>query len=293
MKTIWVKDMQHIKNCSLAFVLSSSINTNNLKLEMVAINIYRLFVNGELVGYGPARAGHGYVRKDSYDLSSYIMEGLIVIMETIFEIKKRFYMQNRNLEVLENKIDNAIDSIICCYKNGGKVLICGNGGSAADSEHIVGELMKGFKRRRPVKDSDTLLMKAAFSDDAEHFINSLQTPLEAISLVSQCSLISAYNNDVSSDMVYAQQVYGYLKKNDILIALSTTGNSANVVNAVKLAKILGGKTIGFTGETGGEIAVLADILINVPAHETYRVQELHMPVYHYICEAVECNFFNE
>ena len=183
----------------------------------------------------------------------------------------------------KDAIENALKLIIGTYEKGGKVLVCGNGGSAADSEHIVGELMKGFMSKRPVLDERI----------PEELRKSLQGALPAISLPSQCAILSAYINDVDPDMMYAQLVFGYAKEKDLLIGLSTSGNSKNVVNAVKVAKAMGAKTVAFTGENGGKLMELSDVTINVPECETYKIQEYHLPVYHYLCAATEKYFFGE
>ena len=185
------------------------------------------------------------------------------------------------LDVYRDDIQKALELMTDTYKNGGKILVCGNGGSAADSEHIVGELMKGFISKRTVKD-DRL---------PEELAANLQGALPAISLPSQCAILSAYINDVEPDMMYAQLVYGYAKPEDLVIGLSTSGNSKNVVNAVKVAKAVGAKALCMTGEGGGLLNSIADVTIKVPEMETYKIQEYHLPVYHYLCAAVEKHFF--
>lgn len=180
-------------------------------------------------------------------------------------------------------IEKALALIIQTYRQGGKLLLCGNGGSAADCEHIVGELMKGFLKKRPITD-------ASLPHDLRC---GLQGALPAISLPSQCALLSAYGNDVAPHMAYAQLVYGYAAKQDLLVGLSTSGNSENVVRAFMLARARGIATLALTGEGGGRLAGLADITIKVPQRETYLVQELHLPVYHYLCAKVEEHFFAE
>ena len=169
------------------------------------------------------------------------------------------------------------------YQKGGKILICGNGGSASDSEHIVGELLKGFMLKRPVSDERI----------PEHLRKGLQGSLPAISLPSQCAILSAFINDVDPEMMYAQLVYGYAKKEDLVIGLSTSGNSKNVVNAIELAKCMGVSTISMTGEKESSLLELSDVTIRVPATETYQVQEYHLPVYHHLCAEVEKKFFAE
>ena len=186
------------------------------------------------------------------------------------------------LKSVENEIKKALDLIIAVYENGGKVLVCGNGGSAADSDHIVGELMKGFMLKREVADE-------RISEDLRC---KLQGSLPAISLPSQSAILSAYINDVDPDMMYAQLVYGYANENDLVIGISTSGNSKNIVNALKVANAVGAKTLALTGISGGALAEIADVLIGVPEHETYKVQEYHLPVYHYLCAEVEKYFFN-
>lgn len=174
-------------------------------------------------------------------------------------------------------IEKALGIIIDTYKNGGKVLVCGNGGSAADSEHIVGELMKGFMKKREVTDERI----------PERMRGCLQGALPAISLPSQCAILSAFINDVEPEMMYAQLILGYANENDLVIGLSTSGNSKNVVNAVELAKCLGVKTLSLTGRNESKLSELSDVTIRVPETETYKVQELHLPVYHYLCAETE------
>lgn len=180
-----------------------------------------------------------------------------------------------------------------CYHGGGKVLVCGNGGSAADSEHIVGELMKGFIKKRKLCDRDIDCLRNAWPEDWEYLAANLQGALQAISLVSQTSINSAFANDVSWDMAFAQQVYGYGKKGDVLIGISTSGNARNVINAIKVAKAFGIKTIGMTGQNGGIMKELCDTTIMVHANEVYKVQEYHVSVYHALCAEVEAEFFME
>lgn len=187
------------------------------------------------------------------------------------------------LSACREDIKQAEKLLVDTYKHGGKVLVCGNGGSAADSEHIVGELMKGFLLKRPVADARI----------PEALRGKLQGALPAISLVSQSAILSAYSNDVDPDMVYAQLVYGYANEGDLVIGLSTSGNSKNVVYAQMVAKAVGAKTLSLTGEKESRLSELSDVTIRVPETETYKVQELHLPVYHYLCAAVEKTFFHE
>ena len=187
------------------------------------------------------------------------------------------YEKYTALEACREDIEKALELILHTYQNGGKVLVCGNGGSAADSEHIVGELMKGFLLKRPVTDERI----------PERLRMGLQGSLPAISLPSQCAILSAFINDVDPEMMYAQLVYGYAKENDLLIGLSTSGNSKNVVNAIEVAKCLGMKTLSLTGSKESKMSALSDVTIRVPETETYKVQEYHLPVYHYLCAEVE------
>lgn len=186
------------------------------------------------------------------------------------------------LEVCRKEIENAVKLMVSTYQNGGKVLVCGNGGSASDSEHIVGELMKGFLSKRVVTDERI----------PENLRKGLQGALPAISLPSQSAILSAYINDVRPEMMYAQLVYGYAKENDLVIGLSTSGNSKNVVKAAEVAKCMGAKTLSMTGEKESKLSELSDITIRVPSTETYKIQEYHLPIYHYLCMEVEKVMFD-
>ncbi|WP_240762306.1 D-sedoheptulose-7-phosphate isomerase [Paenibacillus thalictri] len=177
------------------------------------------------------------------------------------------------------------------YDQGGKVLLCGNGGSASDCEHIVGELMKGFMSKRPLPQSLRDRFKELFPQEGDFLTDHLQGALPAISLVSHTSLMTAFMNDVSSEMVFAQQVLGYGKPGDSLIGLSTSGNSANVVRAMQVAKALGMNTIGMTGQGGGKLAQLCDVTIRVPEPITPDIQERHLPIYHALCILLEKEYF--
>lgn len=181
------------------------------------------------------------------------------------------------LEACRNEIEKAAELMIETYKSGGKVLVCGNGGSAADSEHIVGELMKGFVSKRPVTDQRI----------PEQLRKKLQGSLPAISLPSQCAILTAFMNDVDPEMMYAQLVYGYATQKDLVIGLSTSGNSGNVVNALEIARCLGAKTLSFTGKNPSKMSEISDVTIQAPETETYKIQEYHLPIYHYLCIRVE------
>ena len=188
-------------------------------------------------------------------------------------------------------IINAYEKMLAVYRSGGKMLFCGNGGSAADAEHIVGELMKGFLLKRPPLPEERDAFAAMFPEDADYFAATLQRGIPAISLVSQSAVQTAFNNDVSADMVFAQQVYGYGRPGDLVMGITTSGNSRNVVNAVKVARAKGLVTIGLTGAKESKLSELCDVTIRVPRTETYQVQELHLPVYHWLCAALEDEIF--
>ena len=179
------------------------------------------------------------------------------------------------------------------YDYDGKVLACGNGGSASDAAHIVGELMKSFVRKRAVGPVEARLRELVPPEEADYLLNNLQGTLSAMSLFGEPALISAFANDVQPDLIYAQQVLGYGRAGDSLIAISTSGNSANVVHAVQVAKAAGLHTIGMTGSAGGRLKELCDVCICVPEKETFMVQELHLPVYHTLCLMLETHYFGE
>ena len=195
------------------------------------------------------------------------------------------------LSVCRNDIQAAIDTMIRCYEHGGKVLLCGNGGSCADSDHIVGELMKGFLKKRPLSDAQKAAMKARSATLDDSLLNALQCGLPAISLPSLTALNTAFCNDADPELIYAQAVLALAKPGDVLIAISTSGNAKNVFAAVQVAQGLGVTVIGLTGNTGGKLKQYADIAACVPETETFKIQELHLPVYHTVCAAVEAHFF--
>jgi len=194
------------------------------------------------------------------------------------------------LSVNEASISAAVESIITSYKKGGKILVCGNGGSASDALHIVGELQKNFAINREL--TEECKAKLSKCQHAEYLMANLEMGIPAISLVSETSLMTAFANDTAPDLTFAQEVFGQGKAGDIFLGISTSGNSANVIYATEVAKVLDITTIGLTGKTGGKLKDFADILINVPETETYKIQELHLPIYHAICLAVEAEFFS-
>lgn len=190
------------------------------------------------------------------------------------------------LSVCENKVAEAVKSIVEMHYEGGSLLICGNGGSAADSEHISGELLKGFLLKRPLNDDEKRNISSEISE-------KLQGGIKAIPLTSLSALGTAFSNDVDADLVYAQLVSVFGDKNSIFLGISTSGNAKNVCAAAEVAKARGMKTLGLTGAHGGRLAELCDITIKVPEKETFKVQELHLPVYHAICAEVEEIIFGE
>ena len=189
------------------------------------------------------------------------------------------------LESQKENLEKCVEILEDTYNKGGKILVCGNGGSAADSEHIVGELMKGFLSMRPVTDDER---KSLNNDE---IADNLQRAIPAISLVSQSAIMTAYMNDVKPDMMYAQLAFGYATENDTLIGISTSGNSSNVVNAVLAAKAKGAKTISMTGVKDSKLSAISDVTLKAPETETYKVQELTLPVYHHLCASVEKTLF--
>ena len=198
-----------------------------------------------------------------------------------------------SLAHISEEIKKAADMLCYAAERGGKILVCGNGGSSADADHIVGELMKGFLLKREMPPSDKEKFKAALGDDATPFVEKLQQGIPAISLSAQTAISSAFINDVDPDLIYAQMVYGYGKPGDVLLAISTSGNSKNVVNALLCAKSMGLCTIALTGKSDSKISANADCTIKAPEEETFKVQELHLPIYHYLCAAAENYLFGK
>lgn len=195
------------------------------------------------------------------------------------------------LESIKQDIADAYLVMEECYEHDGKLLIAGNGGSAADSEHIAGELMKRFKSPRPVTSEMAEKLKAIDPVRGEELSKNLERGLMAIPLVAHEALSTAYINDVDGLGVFAQQLYGFGRPGDVFLGISTSGNSKNVMSATVVARALGIKVIGLTGTEGGELASIADVAVKVPETETYRIQELHLPVYHCWCLMLEDRFF--
>lgn len=197
------------------------------------------------------------------------------------------------LVVCKEDIKKAYELLEAAYSNGRKLLVCGNGGSASDSEHIVGELMKEFKLKRKVYSDHAAALKAIDSELGQVLAENLQGALPAICLTGHSSLTTAFMNDANADLVFAQQVNGYGKPGDVFLGISTSGNSKNVLYAAVNAKAKGLKVIGLTGAKENKLMKYADVCIRVPETETYKIQEYHLPVYHCLCLMLEDKFFGE
>lgn len=195
------------------------------------------------------------------------------------------------LNVCRQSIIDAYQIMEDCYARDGKLLIAGNGGSAADSEHIAGELMKRFKTPRPVPEEFAERLKEVDPVRGDNLAKNLERGLMAIPLVAHEAMTTAYINDVDGQGVFAQQLYGFGRAGDVFLGISTSGNSKNVMSATVVARALGIKVIGLTGAKGGELAKVADVAVMVPQTETYMIQELHLPVYHCWCLMLEDHFF--
>jgi len=204
---------------------------------------------------------------------------------------KILYERYPKLEDIANDISQALAMIRDCIRCEGTIFICGNGGSAADSEHIVGELMKSFLRKRPVQQSFREKLENLFGEEGSWCAARLQSGIKAVSLVGPPSLTTAFSNDVSPEMVFAQQLFVLAQPEDLLLGISTSGNSVNVVKAMQIAKAMDITRIAMTGSHGGSCGELADCCIQVPAEDTYRIQEYHMPIYHALCAALEEEFY--
>ena len=213
-------------------------------------------------------------------------------------------MEERLIKHVEHLIDRYPKLIVCredivrayeilenAYSSGRKLLVSGNGGSASDSEHIVGELMKEFKLKRKVYADQAEAMRNIDSEMGAQLAENLQGALPAICLTGHSALTTAFMNDANADLVFAQQVNGYGKENDVFLGISTSGNSKNVCYAAITAKAKGLKVIGLTGARDSKMSKLGECCIRVPETETYKIQELHLPVYHTLCMMLEEHFF--
>ena len=195
------------------------------------------------------------------------------------------------LQSVREPIAEAYGVLRECFESGHKLLVAGNGGSAADSEHMVGELMKGFVKQRPMSEDMAKKLEAVDLEAGKELSSKLQGGLPAIALTGHPGLSTAFLNDVDGLMVYAQQVYGYGEEGDVLLGISTSGNAANIYYALVTAKAKGMKVIGLTGKDGGKLGKQADVAMIVPEQETFKIQELHLPIYHTLCLMLEEYFF--
>lgn len=203
------------------------------------------------------------------------------------------YTRYPALLACKEQIEEASALLLECAKNGGKILLCGNGGSCADADHIAGELLKSFVLRREPTENDKEKLRAACPEDADFLINNLQRGIPAVSLPALCAVNTAYINDAEPAMVYGQLVYALGKPGDVVLGLSTSGNSKNVVYAMKVARAMGLDTIALTGAKESKLSALCTCTVKVPETETYKVQELHLPVYHHLCLELEETLFGE
>ncbi len=214
------------------------------------------------------------------------------MLETRIQIHVNTLMERYpQLEICREDIIAAYEILEECYRFDHKLLIAGNGGSAADSEHIAGELMKRFEIPRPVPTDFARRLIALDKEHGPMLAKNLERGLMAIPLVAHEALTTAYINDVDGLGVFAQQLYGFGRPGDVFLGISTSGNSKNVISATVVARALGIKVIGLTGQTGGELAKVADVAIRVPETRTYKIQELHLPIYHCLCLMLEDKFF--
>ena len=204
-------------------------------------------------------------------------------METLSQLLERYPV----LAACKEQIEQADKLIIDTFAKGHRLYICGNGGSAADADHIVGELMKGFLKKRPLTSEQI----ATFDDPC--VAKGLMQGLPAISLHSQSAFLTAFLNDEDPALVYAQAMYALGQKGDTLLAISTSGNSKNAVYAAQAAKALGCNVISLVGEKPCKLDSLSNVTVHAPHCETYRIQELHLPIYHYLCASAEDHFFKE
>ncbi len=206
------------------------------------------------------------------------------------EILNELCARYPSLVNMREKINAAYETLFSAAQKGGKIFVCGNGGSAADSEHIVGELMKSFKKRRKIKD-DVYSALGAYGENGQELRDVLEGTIPSISLTSHLSLSTAFSNDKEPTAAFAQQLYGLADKNDALICISTSGNSKNCVLAATVAKAMGLNVICMTGERESELSKISDVALRVPETETFKVQELHLPVYHCLCAMLEEQIF--
>ncbi|NCB35678.1 MAG: SIS domain-containing protein [Clostridia bacterium] len=213
-------------------------------------------------------------------------------MQTVDDIWATLYQEHPELRPLKTDIDKAFAMLLKCFQEGNKLLLCGNGGSACDCEHIAGELMKGFLLRRPLNQQEKDAL-AAVGDSEGLLAGHLQRALPTIVLQGLSGMSSAFLNDVDGELTYAQQAFAYAKPGDVLLGISTSGNAKNVNLAAIAAHARGASVIGLTGESGGKLLEHCDLCLRAPQRETWRIQELHLPLYHALCAALEQAMFGE
>jgi len=209
------------------------------------------------------------------------------------ELLQNLLNRHPELSLAARDIANGYEIIRSSYEKGGKLLVCGNGGSAADADHMVGELMKRFSIPRTIPNSLRNALESDFGEQGQYLASKLEGALPAISLNGHSAFSSAFANDVDAELMYAQQVVGYGNKEDVLLGISTSGNARNVTAAMLVARSKGMRVMGLVGRDGGEFNKYCDVLINVGGTSTPRIQELHLPVYHTLCEMLEYHFFGE
>lgn len=197
------------------------------------------------------------------------------------------------LRSLAGELHSALGLLERCTRAGHKLLLCGNGGSAADADHIAAELMKSFVYRRPIDPATAQALSERFAADAPALARSLEAPIAAVALGGQVATLTAYANDVDYRYAFAQQVYGLGRPGDVLVAISTSGNSANVLHACQVARVRGLSVLGLTGQSGGRLRELCDVALCAPASQTHLIQELHLPLYHALCLALEEQLFSQ
>ena len=210
--------------------------------------------------------------------------------DTTKSIFEELFARYPTLEACRADVASAYDILCATFRAGGKLLVCGNGGSASDADHIVGELLKKFKRHRDIPSE----VRAALAEQGEEgaaLAAQLEGSLPAVSLSAQGAILTAFANDVGWEPAFAQQVLGLGRAGDVLLAISTSGNSRNCVAAARVARACGLKVVSLTGAGGGRLAALADAAVRAPAHETYQVQEFHLPIYHALCAMLEEELF--
>ncbi len=212
-----------------------------------------------------------------------------VVRKELEELIRRY----PQLDVCKDDIEKAYLLLQKTYDEGHKLLIAGNGGSAADSEHIAGELMKRFKITRPISKQLSDKLMAIDPVRGERLVKNLEVPLRAVPLTSHIAITTAYMNDADATGVFAQQLLGFGDAGDVFLAISTSGNSENIISACVVAKALGIQIIGLTGMKESKLSEYSDICIRVPESETYKIQELHLPVYHALCLMLESNYYGK